>query len=265
LFNSLYHFITFGEYFTLQGRELPMSESALNARQVTKSQDTFMEGVKACLPTVLGYLSIGFAAGVVAKTAGLSVIEIALLSMFLYAGSGQFVTAGMIAAGSTISSIIFAIFLVNLRHILFSASLAPYCQGMSQWKNILIGSQLTDETFGVAASHLTGKKEASFAWLLGLNITAYINWLIANVLGGIMGGWVTNTEAFGMDFALPAMFAALLVLQIVGRDRKLIEISIALFTVVCLIVVNYLIPGMWGVMLATVIGSTVGMVVKTWK
>lgn len=109
-------------------------------------------------------------------------LEIALLSLFLYAGSGQFVTAGMITDGSTVPSIIFAIFLVNLRHLLFSASLAPYCRRMGLWKNFLIGCQITDETFGVASNYLANKKEASFSWLLGLNITAYVNWLIANIL-----------------------------------------------------------------------------------
>jgi len=119
---------------------------------------------------------------VVEKAAGLSVLEIALLSLFLYAGSGQFVTAGMITDGSTVPSIIFAIFLVNLRHLLFSASLAPYCRRMGLWKNFLIGCQITDETFGVASNYLANKKEASFSRLLGLNITAYVNWLIANIL-----------------------------------------------------------------------------------
>lgn len=192
-------------------------------------------------------------------------LEIALLSLFLYAGSGQFVTAGMITAGSPVPSIIFAIFLVNLRHLLFSASLAPYCRHMGLWKNFLIGSQITDETFGVASNYLANKKEASFSWLLGLNITAYVNWLFANILGAIMGGWVTNTEAIGMDFALPAMFAGLLVFQIICKNEKLLEIGIAMFTVVCLLVVNFFIPGMWGVMIATIIGSTVGMVMKKWK
>ncbi len=239
-----------------------MSDSALQLKRSAQSQDTFMDGVKACLPTVFGYLSIGFAAGVVAKTAGLSVLEIALLSLFLYAGSGQFVTAGMILAGSAITSIIFSIFLVNLRHLLFSASLAPYCRKFSAWKNLVIGSQITDETFGVASNHLENRKEASFSWLLGLNITAYINWLVANVLGGIFGGLVTDTESIGMDFALPAMFAGLLVLQILSKTKKGLEISIAIFTIACLIAVTYLMPGMWAVMVTTIIASTVGMVIK---
>ncbi len=72
--------------------------------------DTFIQGVKDCIPTLLGYLSIGFAAGVVEKTAGLSLAEIALLSLLLYAGSAQFIFAGMITASYSVTAMIFTIF-----------------------------------------------------------------------------------------------------------------------------------------------------------
>lgn len=73
----------------------------------------FWQGVRDCIPTLLGYLSIGFAAGVVEKTSGLSMIEVALMSLLLYAGSGQFIAAGMIAASHPVSAIIFTIFLLT--------------------------------------------------------------------------------------------------------------------------------------------------------
>lgn len=76
---------------------------------VQSSNDSFLQGIKDCIPTLLGYLSIGFAAGVVEKTAGLSLGEIAMISVILYAGSAQFIAAGMIAAGSTAPSIIITI------------------------------------------------------------------------------------------------------------------------------------------------------------
>lgn len=72
---------------------------------------TFMQGVKDCIPTLLGYLSIGFAAGVIEMTAGLSLAETALLSLILYAGSAQFIAAGMLASNGSAVAIIFTIFL----------------------------------------------------------------------------------------------------------------------------------------------------------
>lgn len=96
--------------------------------------NTYLQGFKDCIPTLLGYLSIGFAAGVVERTAGFTLLEIALISLLLYAGSGQFIAAGMIAAASPILSIIVTIFFVNARHLLLSAALAPYFKGLSSGK-----------------------------------------------------------------------------------------------------------------------------------
>ena len=119
---------------------------------------TFKQGVIDCVPTLLGYLSIGFAAGVIEATAGMSLLEIALLSLFLYAGSAQFIVAGMLTVGAPITSIIVTVFFVNLRHLLMSAAIAPKFASYSPLKNMLIGAQLTDETFGVAINRLTGAR-----------------------------------------------------------------------------------------------------------
>lgn len=90
--------------------------------KTNEAKHAFLKGVKDCLPTVLGYLSIGFAAGAVEKTAGLSLMEIALMSLLLYAGSAQFIAAGMWVAGASVMSIILTIFIVNLRYFLLSAA-----------------------------------------------------------------------------------------------------------------------------------------------
>ena len=83
--------------------------SKAEAHVALQSDDTFQQGVKDCLPTVFGYLSIGIAAGVIAK-AGFSIIEIAFMSTLIYAGSAQFILAGMYAAGAPASAIILLYF-----------------------------------------------------------------------------------------------------------------------------------------------------------
>src|SRR3954452_9793422 len=139
----------------------------LNPHSFLNEEESFWKGVKDCVPTLLGYLSIGFAAGVVEKTAGLSIAEIALMSILLYAGSGQFIAAGMIAASNPISAIIFTVFFINLRHLLLSAAIAPYFQHLSPWKNLSVGSLLTDETFGVAINQAQHIKQISYKLMLG--------------------------------------------------------------------------------------------------
>lgn len=227
---------------------------------VRKSQaGGFVHGVKDCLPTVLGYLSIGFAAGVVERTAGFSLLEIALISLLLYAGSAQFIAAGMMMAGMPPSAIIVTVFFVNLRHLLMGAALAPLFRHLPVWKNVLLGAQLTDETFGVASTRLAGQERASFAWMFGLNLTAYLNWLLANLAGGLFGDWITEPERFGLDYALPAMFIGLLALQLRERAKWAVDVLVALSAVAVAIAGSVWLSPHVGVLLATVLAATIGL------
>lgn len=229
------------------------------------NREQFWQGVKDCVPTLLGYLSIGFAAGVVQHTSGLSILEITLMSLLLYAGSGQFIAAGLIAASHPISAIVFTIFFVNLRHLLLSAAISPYFRHLSAWKNMIIGAQLTDETFGVAINKLPRQQQANFYWMLGLNITAYLNWFVANIAGAYFGQWIPNPEAYGLDFALPAMFIGLLVLQMLSRKEYFVDILVALSAVFVVVAVNFLFSGSTSIIVGTILGATIGMVIERWK
>ena len=243
----------------------PGSSQSSEATAVTESSDTFLQGVKDCLPTLLGYLSIGFAAGVVGKTAGLTLAEIAMLSIILYAGSAQFIAAGMIAAGSSSSAIVITIFLVNLRHLLLSAALSPYFRHLTPLRNLLIGSLLTDETFGVAIQKSASRKKISERWMHGLNITAYLNWFLANLAGAFFGQWIASPEQWGLDFALPAMFIGLLVLTMMGRRKYLLDITVGLIAMAVAVLVSILWSPSMGVIAAAIIASTIGLVIERWK
>ena len=237
----------------------------LSSHSLQNEEETFWMGVKDCIPTLLGYLSIGFAAGVVEKTAGLSIAEIALMSLLLYAGSGQFIAAGMIAASNPISAIIFTVFFINIRHLLLSAAISPYFRHLSPGKNMTVGALLTDETFGVAVTHLQNRKQASYKWMLGLNITAYLNWFIANLIGGFFGQWIPNPEKYGLDFAMAGMFIGLLVLQILSQKKYFVDILVAVSAVVIVVLVSSYFSASAGVMIATILATTIGMVIERWR
>ncbi|WP_285767088.1 AzlC family ABC transporter permease [Peribacillus sp. SI8-4] len=230
-----------------------------------RNKEGFMEGIKDCVPTLLGYLSIGLAAGVVQKTAGLSIAEIALMSLILYAGSAQFIAAGMIAASSSPTAIIITILFVNLRHLLLSAALSPYFRHLSPLRNILVGSLLTDETFGVAINQTAKTKKINESWMHGLNITAYLNWFIANIAGALLAQWISDPEKFGLEFALPAMFIGILVLSIIGRSKIKRDIAVALVAVVLTVGCSFFLSSSMGIIVATIIASTLGMAVEKWK
>ncbi|KEK10138.1 branched-chain amino acid ABC transporter permease [Lysinibacillus fusiformis] len=224
--------------------------------------DSFIQGVKDCVPTLLGYISIGLAFGVVGSASGLSVLEIALLTILIYAGSAQFIFCALLLTSSPASAIIVTIFVVNLRHLLMSLTLAPHFTRYSMLRNVGFGTLLTDETFGVAVTKQMQTGKLYGKWMDGLNLTAYIFWILSCVTGAFLGQWVANPEQWGLDFALVAMFVALLVLQLssVGKSKIMHYIKLIGYMAVIMYGLSYIVPSHVAVLLATVIVATIGVV-----
>ena len=237
------------------------SNSSINIQNKTNTY-YFIQGVKDCIPTIFGYLSIGFACGILSKSCGLTFIEAVGMSIFLYAGSAQFIASSMILSNASIASIILSIFFVNFRHIFMSASLAPYFKGNSLLKNISIGILLTDETFLVAAAEGFNKKKINYFWMMGLNIVAYINWILATGIGVLLGSIIPDYKVFGLDFALTAMFIGLLISAVKGNIKLNKAIIIIITTIIVLIISIQIVSTSAGVIIAAVIGSLIGVVIK---
>lgn len=222
----------------------------------------FIAGVRDSLPVVLGYIAIGMAFGVVARTAGLSVLEVFLLSVFLYAGSAQFIVVSMVASIAPLVVILLTIFLVNIRHSLYSAALSPYLRGQALWKNVLIGAELTDETFALATSHLIKGRAAHPAWLFGINLSSQFTWVAATTLGALFGQIVSNINTLGLDYALTAMFAALLVLQAANHPRLREALMVALLAALVAVGGSLLISSSWAILLAAVVAASAGLMLE---
>lgn len=225
---------------------------------------TFMQGVRDCLPTLLGYVCIGFAAGMIGVASGLTALEIALMSGLVYAGAAQFIMCSLLAAGSASSVIILTILIVNARHLLLCASLAPSFKGNSMLQNIAIGVLVTDETFGVASSQLAKGAKLGRQWMNGLNLTAYLTWMVSCIAGGLIGYRITDPLTFGFDFALPAMFIALLLDQLrsVERSRLKHRLLLVLCMAISMYGLSHVVPSHLAVLLSTIIVATIGVVTE---
>jgi 4-azaleucine resistance transporter AzlC len=222
----------------------------------------YLLGARDALPVVMGYVAIGLAFGVVAQTAGISVPEVLFMSLVLYAGSAQFVTVGLIAAGAPAPAIVLTIFLVNVRHLLYSTAMSPHVRGLKSWQNALIGAELTDETFAVATGCLNNGRTPSAAWFLGINNTSHASWVICTTLGALLGSSITDTRALGLDFALAAMFAALLVLQVVNRPRVRAAAASAFAGAATGLLGALVMPASWAVVTATLVAATLGVALE---
>jgi len=231
----------------------------------SNQQNSFLKGCVDCVPTVLGYLSIGFSAGALASFSGMSPVEVCLLSLILYAGSGQFIVASLVASNTEVISISIAIFFVNLRHLLMSAYLAPFFKEYSPVKRFIIGSQITDETFGVASIQKTGTDRIDFKWMLGLNLTAYINWLIGNFTGALVASAIPEKFIGSLQFALVSMFIGLVVAHIKSTSNVKFQICLALLSLAIVQPISLVLGSSYGVITTAVTVSFIGMVVKKWK
>ncbi|EBE9068003.1 branched-chain amino acid ABC transporter permease, partial [Salmonella enterica] len=165
----------------------------------------FKSGINDCLPTIFGYWSIGFAAGAIGSISGFSLTDIILLSAFLYAGSAQFLFYSLYASGASIAAILVAVLLVNIRYLLMSSYMARFFSGASITEKFISGMLLTDETFGVAVQKTNKNNEINFWWMLGLNLSAYINWVISNIIGAIFANFIPYSFSQKLGFSLTAM------------------------------------------------------------
>jgi 4-azaleucine resistance transporter AzlC len=217
------------------------------------------KGIKAAIPIVLGYLPIGLAFGILGSQQGLSVIDIFVMSLFVYAGSSQFIAAAMMASGAEAISIISTTFLVNLRHLLMSASLSPHLKHISTGLQSLIAVGITDETFAVSRSFLNNYK-ASSGYFMGLHITSHVCWILSTVLGGVFGSKISEATKWGVDFALSAMFIGLLMMQV--KSKKDIIVSLCSGALSLFLAIN--LQGNWNVIIAAVAAATIGVVLERW-
>lgn len=214
------------------------------------------EGMTAAWPICLGYVPIGLAFGVLARKAGLTPCEIGLMSLLVYAGSSQFIAVSMIGSGSAAIPIILTTFTVNLRHLLMSSSLAVYLQRLGVGRLSLYAYWVTDESFALSTARF---REGGWDWqrALVLNHTANLTWIVSTVIGGY-GGQFIPAGAFGIDFALPAMFICLLVFQI--RDG--LYVLVALFSGLLAVAFALAFPGNAYIVAASVIAATLGLFLR---
>jgi len=211
------------------------------------------EGAAAAWPICLGYVPIGLAFGVLARNIGLSPWEIGLMSLLVYAGSAQFIAVSMLGGGSAAIPIILTTFTVNLRHLLMSSSLAVHLQRLGIGRLSLFAYGVTDESF---ALNMVRFRDGRWDWrrALALNHTANLAWIASTVAGGY-GGQFIPSGAFGIDYALPAMFICLLVFQI----RSRLHLLVALFSGLLAVGFSLLLSGNAYVVMASAIAATFGV------
>lgn len=217
------------------------------------------DGFAAAWPICLGYFPIGMALGVLARQAGLTPIDIGLMSLLVFAGSAQFIAVAMLAAGSSPGAIIATTFVVNFRHVLMSSALAVHLHGVSKRFLVLFAYGVTDESFAVNMARFRDGGWDRWRALV-VHHSANGVWFLATVTGSLVGSLIPE-GAFGIDFALPAMFLALLVLQFQSRIHIVTAMAAAAVSVAC----TLFLPGDSHAVIAAVTAASIGYLLQRRK
>jgi 4-azaleucine resistance transporter AzlC len=187
--------------------------------QPADSKAAFLLGVRALLPMLLGVAPFGVIYGVVALQSGIPPLAAFLMSSLVFAGSAQFLLAQLVGAGAPAALMVGAVGLINLRHALYSASVAPVLATLPRRWKLLLAYLLTDEAYAAAIPHLLREPRSPQAhWILfGAGFALWAGWQLATLAGVLLGAQLP--DGLGLDFALPLTFIAIVVPLIDSRAR----------------------------------------------
>ena len=214
----------------------------------------FLLGIKGELPILLGVTPLGMIYGVLATSAGLAVWDAQAMSSVVFAGSSQFMLIQLVNLGAPAIMMILTGFVINLRHALYSASVAPYIRHLSTLWKFILSYLLTDEAYAVAIIHYQDESESKNKhwFLLGAGIALWSCWQLSTAAGIFLGAQVPPN--WGLDFTLALTFIALAVPAINDKASFLSALSAGLTAIL-----TRGLPYKLNLIAAALVGITVGL------
>jgi len=237
-----------------------MTETTTYAQTRTSSRwAEFLAGARDTFPLIVGAIPFGLIFGTLAINSGLSFAATMAMSAIVFAGSAQFIAVGLVAAGIGWPIIVLTTFVVNLRHALYSATLAPYVKKLPQRWQIPLAFWLTDETFAVVAarySHVGDSPQLKW-YYLGSALFMYLNWQFCTFLGLMVGQRIPDAAAWGLDFAMPVTFIGMVIPYL--KNRPMWATTVVAGAVA---LVAYPLPHKLGLILAALAGIAAGVTIE---
>ncbi len=149
----------------------------------------FLSGAKAISPILLGVLPFATISGIVAIDAGMNTAQAIGMAIILFAGASQLAVAQLIGAGATPLVIVFTAFIINLRFVMYSASLAPYLKKVAAWKRAFLSYVLTDQAYALSIAKFTQAPDTPLKpWFYaGASAALWVTWLLGSLAGIFLG------------------------------------------------------------------------------
>ncbi|AFO59203.1 AzlC family protein [Natrinema sp. J7-2] len=231
------------------------TETSDGAETITFDRSGIRAGFLTCLPIALGVGGYGIAFGMLARRAGLSVAESALMSATVLAGAAQIIAVELWTEPIPVGAIVVATLAINLRYSLMGAALGPWIGRLSPLRSYGSLLVMADENWALTMREFqSGSGRGAF--LLGTGIAMWVFWVTSTIIGAAAGGAIGDPASYGIDFVLAAVFVALAVELWEGRST-LVPWLVALATAV---VAAALVPGQWYILLGGFAAAAVEVV-----
>ncbi|HBS2550720.1 branched-chain amino acid ABC transporter permease [Klebsiella pneumoniae] len=208
------------------------------------------------MPLCIGDFPFSFIVGALSVSAGMSVWQSTAWSAIVIAGSAQMLALNMLKTGATLGVIIFTTLIINLRHVLYSASISGSVREASFFKKCFMSYALTDEVYATTVKEMEGNKKEKYLFYGSAMITFWAIWVLADFLGALVGASFPHIEKYGLDFAMVAAFIAIVVPQIKSQACTVAAV-VAAVSGVLLVVLPYSL----GIVVASVLGVLAGLCV----
>jgi 4-azaleucine resistance transporter AzlC len=217
----------------------------------------FWHGVREEAPILLGVVPFGLIFGALAISANISIPVAQAMSSIIFAGASQIIAAQMIGSGASILVVILVVFVVNLRHALYSASVAPQINHLHLGWKIILAYLLTDEAYAVTISHYNkpGDLSKKHWYFLGAGLTLWSAWQVSTALGIFLGAQLP--QSWPLDFVLPLTFIAIVVPTL--KDKAAIAAAV---TAALVGLLTFWFPFKTGLLVAAFIGILTGLLLE---
>lgn len=223
-----------------------------------KRSELFLFGVRDTLPLVLAAIPFGILFGALCQAFGLPLALCLAMSVFVFAGSSQFVAANLLGIGTPWMIVIGATFIVNLRHMMYSANLMKHVRHYSQIRRAMMAFGLTDETFATVLNRLNRYQDDPFSgsYYFGSYAFMYLNWIFCSWLGFILGSQLDDPLAWGLDVAMVVAFIGIVTPLLVNHLMWLSAVLAGATAILC-----HSLPFQLGILVSAIVAIVIPTII----
>lgn len=205
-------------------------------------KSSFKSAFPQTLPVLAGYVSLGIAFGILLRDAGYGVFYAFLMSLFVFAGSAQFLCVELLVANATLPQVAFLIFLLNFRHFFYGLTMISHYRNVKNKWYLIFG--LTDETYALLSVNKIPSTVKKSDFYFAVTLLNHIYWISGSVIGSLVGALIPF-DMTGIDFAMTALFAVLVVEQWKSHSKHfpaILGFSVSILSILIFGTENFIIP-----------------------